>query len=507
MARDKLYVMLVSVLFFLLSACSSAPDLLDKKASYRLIPADDSPLATYVSPLIEDHPDKAGVIPLIDGLDAFIARLALITSANTSIDLQYYIYRNDDTGKLLIWHIIDAAERGVRVRILLDDLTTKELDKGLMMLANHPNIDVRLFNPSYSRTLRGLEFITGFSRMNRRMHNKSLTVDNSASIVGGRNIGNEYFSNNDDVDFGDFDLMFIGDSVDEVSLQFDRYWNADVSLPIEALSTYVIVDKDLAQAIDSIELEREAFESNQYVGRLKLSLLLKQIQENTLEWYWGKAEVVYDPPEKAQRKSEESWLLSDLSRFLSGASREVLIVSPYFVPTREGTKSLVAAAKAGLDIKVITNSLAATDVLAVHAGYQGYRLPLLEAGIKLYEVKADPLYKPSAWSGSSRSSLHAKTFILDRESIFVGSFNFDPRSAMINTEMGIMFHNAIFADAIVTGVEMGLPEAAYTLAVEDGELVWIDEAEGLIVYAEPGAGFWRKFMADLIALFPFESQL
>ena len=507
MARDKRYFGLVSVLFLLLSACSSAPELLDKKASYRLIPADDSPLATYVSSLIEEHPDKTGVIPLIHGLDAFIARLALIESANTSIDLQYYIYRNDDTGKLLIWHIIDAAERGVRVRILLDDLTTKALDKGLMMLASHPNIDVRLFNPSYSRTLRGLEFITGFSRMNRRMHNKSLTVDNSASIVGGRNIGNEYFSNNDAVDFGDFDLMFIGESVDEVSIQFDRYWNADVSLPIETLSTYVIVDEDLVQATDSIELEREAFESNQYVARLKLSLLLKQIQDNTLEWYWGKAEVVYDPPEKAQRKSEESWLLSDLSRFLSGASSEVLIVSPYFVPTREGTKSLVAAAKAGLDIKIITNSLAATDVVAVHAGYQGYRLPLLEAGIKLYEVKASPLYKPSAWSGSSRSSLHAKTFILDRESIFVGSFNFDPRSAMINTEMGIMFHNAIFADAIVTGVEKGLPEAAYTLAVEDGELVWLDEAKGMTVYAEPGAGFWRKFMADLIALFPFESQL
>lgn len=508
MARDKRYLTLVSVLFFLLSACSSVPEFLDKKASYRLIPADDSPLATYVAPLIEKHPQQTGVIPLINGLDAYVARLALIESANTSIDLQYYIYRNDDTGRLLIWHIIDAAKRGVRVRILLDDLTTKALDKGLMMLASHPNIDVRLFNPSYSRTLRGLEFITGFSRMNRRMHNKSLTVDNSASIVGGRNIGNEYFSNNiDDVNFGDFDLMFIGDSVDDVSIQFDRYWNADVSLPIEALSTHVIVAEDIVQATESIEFEREASESSQYVGRLQSSLLLKQIQDNGLVWYWGEAEVVYDPPEKAQRKSADSWLLSDLSRFLSAATREVLIVSPYFVPTKEGTNILVAAAKSGLDIKIITNSLAATDVLAVHAGYQGYRLPLLEAGIKIYEVKASPLKKPSSWSGSSRSSLHAKTFILDRESIFVGSFNFDPRSAMINTEMGIMFHNAIFADAIVTGIENGLSEAAYTLAVEEGELVWLDEAEGLTVYAEPGSGFWRKFMANFLALFPFESQL
>ncbi|WP_076416832.1 phospholipase D family protein [Shewanella sp. UCD-KL12] len=507
MAISRLHLGVFSVLFLLLSACSSAPVQTDKSTSFRLSPKVDSPLANYVEPLVRQHPGKAGVIPLVNGLDAFIGRLALIKSANTSIDLQYYIYRSDDTGKLLLWHLLDAAERGVRVRILLDDLTTKRLDQGLINIASHPNIEVQLFNPSFSRGLRGIEFLTGFSRMNRRMHNKSLTVDNSATIVGGRNIGNEYFSNNEEVDFGDFDLMVIGDAVDEVSKQFDQYWNADVSYPIEALNTGMLPNEDLAKLGSLLELEREAFESNEYVSRLKLSQLLQQIQDNSLNWYWGESEVVFDPPKKARKQAKEEWLLADLSKFLSKAEKEVLIVSPYFVPTREGTKSLVQAAGLGIDITIITNSLAATDVLAVHAGYQGYRQSLLEAGIELYEVKADPKKKPKSWSVSSRSSLHAKTFIIDSESIFVGSFNFDPRSAHINTEMGIMFHNASFSNEVVVGLKNSLPETAYKLGLEDNELIWLDEEKGITIYAEPDAGFWRKFMADFLALFPIESQL
>lgn len=507
MARDKLSLNVITIIFLLLSACSSAPEQDTQLASYRLLPLASSPLANYVEPLIHAHPEQSGVIPLANGLDAFIARLALIKSANTSVDLQYYIYRADETGKLLIWHILDAAERGVRVRILLDDLTTKHLDAALVNVASHPNIEVRLFNPSFSRSYRGLEFITGFSRMNRRMHNKSLTVDNSATIVGGRNIGNEYFSNNDDVDFGDFDLMVIGEAVDAVSNQFDRYWNAEVAYPIESLSSEVAVVEELANLGNLLILERQAFESNEYVGRLKLSELLQQIKDNSLTWYWGRGEVVYDPPEKAQNQSQQNWLLKDLSHFLSSATKEIMIVSPYFVPTQAGTNSLIRAAKAGLDITIITNSLAATDVLAVHAGYQGYRQPLLEAGINIYEVKADPKQKSSSWSGSSRSSLHAKSFIIDRKTIFVGSFNFDPRSAHINTEMGILFFNAEFSNGVISAIEQELASTSYQLGLHEGELIWRDQANLRVIHAEPDAGFWRKFMADFIALFPFESQL
>lgn len=489
-----------------LSACGSLPDFGDKEPSYKLPVSSNANLVQFTAPLLASHPTQTGVVPLVDGLDAFIARLAIITAASTSVDLQYYIYRPDDTGKLLVWHLLDAAERGVRVRILLDDLTTKELDRGLMLLSMHPNISIRLFNPAVSRAYRGFEFITGFSRMNHRMHNKSLTVDNLATIVGGRNIGNEYFSN-DDVDFGDFDLLAIGEAVDEVSNQFDLYWNADVTVPIEALSDKSFNEQELLDADESYRAERSEFDSNPYIGRLELSRFLADLREQKLQWYWGWAEVVYDPPQKAQKQDHQLWLLSDLSTFLEGAEEEVFIVSPYFVPTAQGTRELVAASQSGLKITVVTNSLAATDVLAVHAGYQGYRKALLDGGVKIFEVKADPRHKSSGWMGSSQTSLHAKTFILDRESIFVGSFNFDPRSAWINTEMGMIFHQREFAGGVTSGIETGLKDSAFRLELEEGELVWFDDSRGVKLHSEPGAGFWRKFMADLISLFPIESQL
>jgi len=282
----------------------------------------------------------------------------------------------------------------------------------LPLLAMHPNIHIRLFNPSLSRVYRGLEFITDFSRMNHRMHNKSLTVDNLATMVGGRNIGNEYFSNNDEVEFGDFDLLAIGKAVDEVSNQFDLYWNADVSY----------------------RTERLAFESNAYLGRLELSPFLEKLREQKLKWYWGKAEVVFDPPQRAQNKDEQLWLLSDLSQFLESAEEEVMIIPPYFVPTAQSTQDLVAAAQSGLRITMVTNSLAAIDVLAIHAGYQGYRKTLLDGGV----------------------------------TIFVGSFNFDPRSAWINTEMGMIFHQPEFANGVATGIEAGLEASAFRLDIEGG---------------------------------------
>ncbi|WP_299789837.1 phospholipase D family protein [uncultured Shewanella sp.] len=489
-----------------LSACGSLPDFGEKEPSYKLPVPVDANLIQFTAPLLASHPGQTGVVPLVDGVDAFIARLAIITAATTSVDLQYYIYRADDTGKLLVWHLLDAAERGVRVRILLDDLTTKELDRGLKLLSNHPNISIRLFNPAASRGYRGLEFVTGFSRMNRRMHNKSLTVDNLATIVGGRNIGNEYFSN-DDVDFGDFDLLAIGEAVDEVSNQFDLYWNADVAVPIETLSDTSFSEQELLDADESYRAERSEFDSNPYIGRLELSRFLGDLREQQLQWYWGRAEVVYDPPQKARKQDDKLWLLSDLSTFLEGAEDEVFIVSPYFVPTKKGAAELVAASQSGIKVTVVTNSLAATDVLAVHAGYQGYREALLDGGVKIFEVKADPRHKSSGWMGSSRTSLHAKTFILDRESIFVGSFNFDPRSAWINTEMGMIFHQSEFASGVAAGIDAGLIDSAFRLELEEGELVWFDDSRGLKLHSEPGAGFWRKLMADFISLFPIESQL
>ncbi|MCG9754986.1 phospholipase D family protein [Shewanella insulae] len=499
-------LMTLALTLCLVSACSSLPPPQQLTPSHKLAAPTDSGLYRYLEGDLKAHPNKTGILPLSSGIDAFVARLAIVDAASQSIDLQYYIYHDDETGRLLIWHLIDAADRGVRVRVLLDDLTTKTLDNGLVLLASHPNIEIRLFNPSYERTFRSFAMLTGFSRLNHRMHNKSLTVDNQITVVGGRNIGNEYFSKNDDVDFGDFDLLTIGDVVDEVSNQFDRYWNSE---QVESVVNLVPppTSEMYKEAAKIMARNKQNFLHDEYLNRLELSDLLTQIISKGLAWYWGDAQLLYDPPQKASRQGHQEWLLTDLSHFLAKARHEVLIVSPYFVPTDGGCQALIEAAKQGIKITVITNSLAATDVLAVHAGYKAYRERLLENGIALYEVKVDINNRPSAWKGSSRTSLHAKTFVLDRASVFVGSFNFDPRSAWINTEMGLIVDQREFAGEMVDEVQKSLQRSSYRLGLEDGELVWHDDLSGKVFYADPDASFWRRFMADFIGLLPIESQL
>ncbi|WOT06380.1 phospholipase D family protein [Shewanella youngdeokensis] len=502
-------LLLCAALVFLFG-CQSTPQYPDKTPTYAFKQQTQSALFQSLKADLETHSGLTGVVPLSDGVDALIARLALVKAATSSIDLQYYIYRADESGKLLLWHLLEAAERGVRVRLLLDDMALKGADNSLVMLVSHHNIDVRLYNPSFERHFRTLAFINHFSRLNHRMHNKSLTIDNTLTVVGGRNIGNEYFSNNADVDFGDFDLVAVGDVVNEVSQQFDLYWNADLTVDINALTDIQITTLQLAEAKVEVEQYKLQHSDSAYIKRLLSSQLIAQIEDQTLPWYWGKAQLVYDQPDKQHHQSETDNILADLSLFLAQAKRDVIIVSPYFVPTRAGAASLIKAVESGLEVTVITNSLAATDVLAVHAGYRTYRQQLLEAGVKLYEVKADlELSKRngSSWSGSSKSSLHAKTFIIDSSAIFVGSFNFDPRSAWLNTEMGLIIKNQTLATGVFNGITDNLVSKTYRLSVLDDEVVWHNDETQQVMFSEPDSGLWRQFLVDCIALLPIESQL
>ncbi|MCG9698334.1 phospholipase D family protein [Shewanella sp. Isolate11] len=480
--------------------------------SYKIAAPADSPLYHFLRADLAAHPNQTGVLPLLSGVDAFAARIKAVQAAQQSIDLQYYIYHDDETGRLLLWSLIDAADRGVRVRVLLDDLTLDTSDQVLAQLASHSNIEIRLFNPSSLRGFGNFGLLLDFSRLNHRMHNKSLTVDNLISIVGGRNIGNEYFSKNSEVEFGDLDLLTIGNAVDKVSEQFDLYWNASVVQQVSDLVAQQQVVQESKLTLDQQTYERmakrkQAFAGDEYLQRLKFSDFVSQLKRPHLNWYWGQAEVVFDPPEKAVDKQDQQWLLADIKRYLFQANQQLVIISPYFVPTRAGVVLLSDAVKRGIEVSVITNSLAATDVLAVHAGYQRYRQQLIENGIHIYEFKADKGKKAISWQGSSRTSLHAKTFILDNDAVFVGSFNFDPRSAQLNTEMGLLFENNAFATSILSGIQLELQDFSYRVIVENGELVWIDDKLNHRYYAEPQAGFWRKFMADFIGLLPIESQL
>ncbi|MGH1371993.1 MAG: phospholipase D family protein [Cellvibrionaceae bacterium] len=472
-----------------------------------------SPLSQTIAPLLEKYPEQSGVYPLTDGVDAFVARLALIRAATRSIDVQYYIYHGDETGQLLTATLMQAAERGVRVRMLLDDMNTSGKDNALMLLADHPNVEVRLFNPFLNRLLRGWEFLGNFARANRRMHNKSLTVDGLATIVGGRNIGDEYFSANQSVDFGDFDLWAIGPVVDEIAGQFDLYWNSHASYPVAAL--VAPTGLSWSEAKPRIQQALKRYQHSEYVERLRNATLIDDLARPDFSLYWGKAYALFDHPSKANPKHQEnqltstglpdSYMLPQLIEVLDQTENNLVLVSPYFVPGNEGVQLLTQYRQRGIKVRVVTNSLAATDVVAVHSGYRRYRKDLLKAGVELREVRVDANMKPGSWRGSSKVSLHAKTFYADDKTLFVGSFNLDPRSAALNTELGIVIESEPLVRWLKTSFETQLKQTTYKVELKREKLVWTG-IEGTHK-KEPNASLWRRLGAALLGLLPIEQHL
>jgi putative cardiolipin synthase len=431
--------------------------------------------------------------------------------AQRSIDVQYYIWHGDHTGVLLFEALWKAAERGVRVRLLLDDINTKGLDDTIAALDAHPNIEVRLYNPFTNRSARVFNYIGDFSRVNRRMHNKSFTVDNQATIVGGRNVGDEYFGAGEGVAFADLDVLAIGPVVNEVSAEFDRYWNCDSSYPAASLIEAKAGGAERLQA--SFAQTHADPESSAYLKSLADTQLITALKEQRLAYEWVDARVVSDDPAKTLDKENRSDLLL-LPQMLESVGPPVHsfhLISPYFVPGDEGTASLQKLAQQGIKVRVLTNSLESTDVSAVHAGYAKRRKALLEAGVQLFELKRGEAPKNpegKGGRGSSSASLHAKTFAVDSERAFVGSFNFDPRSARLNTEMGVVFGSQALGRQLAGAFDTQVPQRAYEVRLTDDKrnLVWIEQTPaGEKRYdSEPGAGFFRRMSVGFLSILPIE---
>ena len=505
--------LLFIALTLLTAGCATRPEVIDKTPSSALQGTEETQLGQLFADQAAEHPGLAGLYLLGTGLEAIGARLFLADQAEVSIDAQYYFVADDTTGQLFIERLLKAADRGVRVRLLLDDIATAGHDSGLAALDSHPNLEVRVFNPFGHRGARLLDFLFDFRRVNRRMHNKSFTVDNQVTVVGGRNIGDEYFQAREDLDFGDIDLLAFGPVVNEVSAAFDAYWNSAPATPIAALVDGSRGSSDLDDLRLALQQNLVATENSPYKEAVTSTRLART--PGRPELLWCPTEAVYDLPEKVNRdrKDRSAHLGPLLAPYLINARREVLIISPYFVPGQRGVELLRGVRSNGAEVVVITNSLAATDVGAVHAGYAPYRKPLLEGGIELHEVHPDPDQAIRAKRGgqsTSRASLHAKALVVDRRWIYVGSFNFDPRSLELNTEMGLLTDcPALAADRAETFIR-DLERLAYRLTLDaDGELAWhAVEARGVMTYtSEPEVGFWRKLGVSLLGLLPLEDQL
>lgn len=486
------------------------------------------PLADGARRLAADHPGLSGVHMLNDGRSAFAARVALARAAAHTLDVQYYIWKGDLSGSLLLDELRAAAARGVRVRLLLDDNGITGLDEPLAAFDRHPNVEVRIYNPVTIRKPKLIGYLADFPRLNRRMHNKSFTADGVATVIGGRNVGDEYFGARDDGLFADLDLLAIGPAAADVERQFDTYWNSESAYPAERILPQVPLERITAIAAAAEAATRDP-RARAYFKAIAGLAIIEQLKSATLQFEWAKVTMVSDDPHKTLGRADKSQTLWGRLTAALGVPRHSLdLVSGYFVPTSAGVATLGKLAHEGKNVRVLTNAFETTDVGIVHSGYAGRRKALLEAGVKLFEMRAPAsggdlpnmrLLGSGSGSGSggsigsgpvlrsSASMLHAKTFAVDGQRIFVGSFNFDPRSMHLNTELGFLIDSPTLANGMNQAFAEEIPARSYQVILTPaGTLQWVEHGSGRILRhdVEPGTTWFTRTTTWLLSRLPIE---
>lgn len=465
-------------------------------------------------------PDGAssGALPLVAGQDALGVRVALAERAQHTLDLQYYIVRDDATTRVLMARVLAAARRGVRVRLLVDDLDALGKDLDLSTLASAGPVQVRLFNPFATRGRFGpghvLELLADSKRLNRRMHNKLWVADNAVAVVGGRNLGNEYFDAADGVNFADLDLLLSGSAVPAISASFDAYWNSAWAVPVQALLREPHPGPQALREFEGLLATQErSFRASDYASAWRARDIGPGLLDTQAALVPAEAQVFHDPPSKVAAGDDPGStmpvLAARIQPLLAAARSELLLVSPYLIPSDEGLRTLAALVRRGVRVRVLTNSLASAEMLPMgHAGYSRHRAALARAGVELHELRpaadATPRWRnPARWSGGT---LHTKAFAIDRRHVVVGSMNLDPRSRDTNTEI------ALLLDSPALGQTLGqlFDEAAHParswrvrwIEPADGvaHLQWQSEERGLVVHTdhEPQAGLWRRALSRLL---------
>lgn len=479
------------------------------------------------------HYPQTGFYPLHNNLNAFMARAFLIENAKKTLDLQYFIYAEDDTAYGITQLLVEAADRGVKVRILIDDLLQKDYDVELEALAQHPNIEIKLFNPTPQRKLLGfIQLAFNVDTLGRRMHNKLLVADNSAAIIGGRNIENIYFAADKDNIFIDNDVLAIGPLAAEGSNEFETYWQSKISVDIKEIA------KDIVPA-DYEHLRKELFASvhtlrhNAYVDEALQTKFAKAIQAHELELMYGDAKLYYDIPTKITASEEDtsSHLAKQIAPLLLKIKKSLKIINPYLIPDENMIKTFKRLRNKGVEISIITNSLATNDGIPVYSAYSRYHRELVKMGVHLYELNPKSftyIYKNQKYRKGSipRSSLHAKSMIIDDSIFLIGSMNLDPRSIKLNTEILAVIYSKELAkvesqvfDAIIERkenvFEISLePQDPWDCQVtcipqDDTRVVWTTQENGTIVkyYNDGNAGFFRRLLSNLSFYIPMDKYL
>jgi cardiolipin synthase C len=462
---------------------------------------------------VHHGPEASGFELLDRNEDGLRWRLALIDSARHSIDVQYYLWHGDASGRLLVQRLLEASDRGVRVRMLVDDLNTLlenaekvvVRDDVLAWIDAHPNLELRLFNPWRDRSLGGRvgESVIEIDRVNHRMHHKAMIVDNQAAILGGRNVGDEYMGLNAEFNFHDLDVIGIGPVARQASAVFDEYWNSDWVMPASALqrpqaspspSDAVLRARLTEELAREPALERFTIAPRTWAA--ELSALGRRL-------HIGTSTVKTDHLESGGIRQD---LVEAIYGLAATARREILIVNAYIIPTERTIEAARQLHEHGVTIKVLTNSLATHDVPAVNSHYKQWRRRILDAGAELYEMRHDAAIQPgiadTAPTRAGFMGLHSKAMVIDRRRVYIGSMNFDPRSANLNTEMGVIVESPALAEALAALIERDLrPANSWRVAVdESGRLTWSNDRE--TVYLQPARSWWQRVEDLFFMAFP-----
>ncbi|NOR81309.1 MAG: hypothetical protein GQ529_10850 [Methyloprofundus sp.] len=512
---------LLSLLIFVfLVGCATTDKQIVRTFSAALEHPEMTSASQFLQADLDKHPGKSGFVLLDSGERAFTSRNAMTQIAEKTIDVQYYIWDSDIIGSILINQLIKAAERGVRVRLLIDDVQSGGRDLGLAQLNAINNFEVRLFNPFQDRTFRVFEFIANMSKLNHRMHNKAFIMDNTFAIIGGRNIGDQYFGVSPDKNFRDLDVLASGPIVKDISTSFDIFWNSEWAIPIKAIVKKQPSQKEVRQGIQELQEYIKNYKEFPYPIHRTREEIYQRMNATKDKLIWADAEVIYDDPaKKIDTGTGYQGIIPHLRQWVDDTQEEILIESAYYIAGPDGAKRVLELHDKGIKIRVLTNSMATNDVAAAFVFYEKYRRSLIESGAELYELRPDLNSQRKFWSllaSKSIASLHTKVIVFDRQKTFIGSFNLDPRSVDLNTEIGLLIDSPELAEQVIAYMDVGTkPSDSYRLELEkedqddEGKLVWISEEDGKEVreYSDPKSGFWRPVSAWFISLLPIEDQM
>ena len=513
-AASHFFVGVSLIAFVSMPACSTVPPQQDgaKAVTHALARPQATTLGRLVAARARKHDGATGFELVTSGRRAFQSLVALCRLADKTLDLQYYIWRANRTGRILLAELIAAADRGVRVRLLLDDVDLAWKDDELQRLSAHPNVEVRLFNPFLGRESGVFDVLFDFDRITHRMHNKVFIADNSIAAIGGRNVGDRYFSANEQANYRDLDLLAAGPVVRQASASFDNFWNSDWSVPVAKVDRETSADDNITALKLKLKRTLQA-DKNPYKVTDERAAAWTLVEKTFGRLVWTKqAEVLADDPNKP--KTRKSKVLQGVRPLLDGSlQHELLLEMAYLIPGDDGVKKLCQLVHDGIKVRILTNSFRSTDVIMAYAGYRKFREGLVRCGVGLFEMRPDARFVRRDWNWlkpTSTANLHTKAAVLDGEDVLIGSINFDPRSIHLNTEIALIVRSRELAFQVTKFIADGMaPENAYRLDRKDGDLVWIGRDEGKAIRRndEPGFNSWRALVTMLIAELPIEGQL